>query len=208
MNTIEGKRGAVVATVAISLGLTLGMASTAPAFVADACGIVSKGSLAKAFKLRTASTDSRLIRGPGNSAGVIRDRCVVLAWTGRRPKSPQEERRALLDGTAASLRMETWVPDDAPSAEIWRNNFATRVRELTSQARRAFRGGREIKLPRFGVARSLGFQRVRGGLIKLRGFWWSPNQASIVAMTLIESRSAPAAQSLKTVAEKVVPEIH
>jgi hypothetical protein len=198
----------VGAVVALAIALLPAGASAAPS--ADPCGVMRGSEMARALRQADLKQTKTALRLPGNSAGVIRDRCSVLAWTGRQPRTPRQESEQLRDGSATTLRMETWVPDEAPTADTWRANFSATINGLTSQARRAFvqaQGGRVVQLPKFGVQQAIGFTVSRNGIAKVRAFWWDRAQASIVSMFLVESSRKPIIASTTEIARKVVPAI-
>lgn len=207
----RGRRGLFACMPIAAIAAVALIPSAAKATFADSCSPLTQSEMAKALHQREVAEKRTALRLPGNSAGVIRDRCNVLAWAGKRPVGTKQEQMRLREGTASTLRMETWVPDEGPTAESWRANFAAKVKGLTSQARRAFvqngRGGSVVKLPTFGVEHALGFQLSKNGLVKVRAFWWDAGQASIVSMYLVEAPSNPALTSIKEVGREVVPEI-
>jgi hypothetical protein len=179
--------------------------------IADPCGAITQAQLSDAFAFTNAQKRSSVIRGPGNSAGVIHDRCRALAWVGRKPTTAKQEHREIALGVAAKLRLESWVKDEGPFAENWLRNFPGKVKALTSRAREVFvegsLEGRVISLPKFSAEHSLGFFAISGGLQKVRAFWWSANRADIVTINVIEARGKPMIGSLKDVAGHVVPAI-
>jgi hypothetical protein len=203
-------RGATLVGLVGGVILSSGVAS-AETF-ADACGSITEHDLAKAFDKKDIHQHTNVLRAPGNSAGVLHLRCLVLAFTGARPSGAAREQRAIIDGRASKLRIETWVADEGTAAETWRANFPKKIEGLTSRARKQFLevvpGGRQIKLPRFGVEHSLAFIATTGSLVKLRALWWSPSAASIVSMSAVEAKGSPLSASIRRVAGVVVPVIH
>src|SRR5664279_6491866 len=182
--------GIVGALGAIFIGLSASSAAAAP--VADSCGVLTQAATAKAFAQQDSTKHSSALRNPGNSAGVLQDRCVALAWKGKKPVGVKQERQGLLAGTASALRIETWVPDEGPAAETWRENFESKIKGLTSSAKRAFiqggRGGTVIPLPTFGAEHSLGLSITTGGLVGVRAFWWDAGGARIVSVYAVEEK--------------------
>jgi hypothetical protein len=170
-----------------------------------------ESEMARALRQADVKEERTPLRLPGNSAGVIRDRCEVLAWTGHQPHGAHQEAVQLRDGSASKLLMETWVTDEeGPNPDSWRANFAAKIKDLTSQARRAIvqgQGGHVVTLPTFGVQHAIGFTVSRNGLAKLRAFWWDASQASIVSMYLTEAPRKPLLTSAKDIAREVVPAI-
>jgi len=179
---------------------------------ADSCGVQTEHTLAKEFRQMDVRKRDTALRAPGNSAGVLHLRCLVLAFSGRKPSGAKQEHQALVDGVASKLRMETWVADEGPTAETWRANFAAKISGLTSRARKQFTeispAGRQVSLPHFGVEHALGFLATSGSLVKLRAFWWSASASSIVSMSAVEAKGGPLVGSIKQVASAVVPAIH
>jgi hypothetical protein len=179
--------------------------------VADPCGAITQAQLAQAFGFASSQKRSSVLRSPGNSAGVIRDRCRAVAWTGSKPTTAKKEREAVAGGRAAKLRLETWVKDDSQFEETWLRNFPSKVKALTSRARETFvegsLHGHAVGLPKFGAEHSVGFLAQTGGLQKIRAFWWDARRADIVAINVIEARGKPMIGSLKSVAARVVPSI-
>jgi len=202
-----------IAIATMTIAVTA-FAPSARAANADPCGVITQSALAGAFGLAHAEKDSTVLRSPGNSAGVLHDRCKGLAWKGTRPRSPKSEHAAIVAGTAADVRLEAWVPDESPFAERWHNNFPDKIQGLTTRARQVFvQGalhGRGIALPRFGAEHSRGFLAMVGKLVRIRALWWSTADASIVSMNVIEPRRRSVGQSLgpvTSIARRVVPAI-
>jgi hypothetical protein len=198
----------VLATALWALAPAASSASPSP----DTCGVILQSAIARALYQHEASEQKAVQREPGNSAGVIEDRCTVLAWTGAKPSAGRHEREALIEGNAANLKMEAWVTDaEGPSPETWRANFSKKIDGLTAAARRAFvQGGHRgevVALPRFGAEHSLGFTIVNGGAIKLRAFWWDAGKSSIVAMNIAVAKNASISGAAKSLAKIVVPAI-
>jgi hypothetical protein len=201
----------VAALVAVLAAMSAAAAANADPPQADPCGAITQAQLAQAFALSSAQKRSSVLRAPGNSAGVIRDRCRAIAWKGGKPSTAKQERQALVAGRLAKLRLETWVKDESQFAETWVQNFPSKVKALTSRARETFvegpLHGRAINLPKFGAEHSLGFFAQTGGLQKVRAFWWDANRTDIVAINVIEARGKPMIGSLRTVAAQVVPAV-
>ncbi len=209
-------RGRIVVSVVVAVamaGLAAFPVGAASALTfADPCGLLTQHELAKTFGQSEVRMHKSVLRSPGNSAGVLHLRCLVLAWQGRKPSGAAQEHRQLVAGEASSLRMETWVADEGATAATWRANFAAKIQGLTARAREAFHRvgsrGRTISLPKLGVEHVLGFFAPSGRLEKIRAFWWDAGAASIVSMSAVEARGAPLVDSIEQVAAAVVPQIH
>lgn len=202
--------GLIAATIG-ALGVALAISASASAApIADPCGAITQAELARAFGLSQSQKNSTVIRAPGNSAGVIHDRCKALAWSGRKPSNARKF-DAIREGSAADARLEAWVPDDGPFAANWYGNFASKIKGLTSRARATFvegsLDGRAVSLPKFGAERSVGFIATTGNLRKVRAFWWSPSASDIVSINAVVGRGKPLLESIKAIAKEVVPAI-
>jgi hypothetical protein len=219
MKKAGGTQRAFLAKAVLCLGLVALTGVLAPSTAAadaetfaNSCGVMTDHDMLKALAQRDMVRHGFVLRDVGNSAGVLHERCKVLAWTGRQPFSFKQERRQMLAGKASALRMETWVPDEGLNGNTWRGNFAAKIKALTERAREQFtevsETGRTIALPTFSVEHSLGFLDIQGGVVKLRAFWWSASASSIVSMTARAAKGSPLAGSIKQIASRVVPMIH
>lgn len=212
---MEGHRLPIAAVklMAVALFATLASAaaSAAPAIAsnADACGVVTENALAQAFGLDRVSEQKALLRAPGNRAGVVHDRCRVLAWKGRRPTTAREERAGLRAGTVAKARIETWVADPGPAEQKWMENLPEKLEGLRMRAKAEFiegaKPGSSFQLPPFGADAAIGYQLATGGLRKLRAFWWNERSGSIVSMNLVERRNRTIAETVRRLGAKIIP---
>lgn len=200
----------LLAAVAGLVVLSSHVPNAGAAPVADPCGVITQSELARAFGLASAQKQSTVIRAPGNSAGVIHDRCHVLTWSGKKP-STKKKTEAIREGLAAEARLETWVPDETPFVANWHSNYASKIKGQTSRGRAVFvegsLDGRAVALPKYGAERSLAFVAPTGNLRKVRAFWWSPGNADIVSINAVVARGAPALEAVKRIGKKVVPVI-
>lgn len=197
-----------ITTLAILGSAGLGAAPAAAAN-ADACGVVTQHTLAKAFGLSDAVPHKSVLREPGNPAGVIHTRCRVLVWRGTKPNNAAQQKAGVLAGTAAEMRIEVWVADSGPSAQTWLANFPTKLDGLKSRAKAQFiegtLDGTAFKPPVFGAENALGYQAAVGGRQKLRAFWWNRQTGMLLSFNATEARGKPLVSSVQQLAAKIVP---
>lgn len=186
-------------------------AAPAAAANADACGLATQHTQAKAFGLTNSVQHKSVLREPGNPAGVIHTRCKAFAWKGEKPTNEARRRAGLLAGTTATYRIETWVADSGPTAETWLANFPKKLDGLRDRARAQFiegnLPGRALSLPRFGLPSVLGYQAPSGGLRKLRAFWWNQATGTLISFNVVEARGKPVGASLRNLAAAIVPRV-
>jgi hypothetical protein len=199
----------ILAIALLAIGSTSFSAAPAIAANADACGVVTQHTMARAFGLTDAIPHKAVLRAPGNPAGVIHIRCRAFAWSGRKPANAAQRRAGLLAGTVAEFRIETWVADSGPSAQTWLANFPKKLDGLRSRAKAQFlEGGLEgttLRLPLFGAEAATGYQGIKGGTKKLRAFWWNRSTGTLISFNAVEARNKPLAASVRNLAAKVVP---
>jgi len=176
----------------------------------DACGLITQHETARAFGLNQANNHWRVIQAPGNSAGVVRVRCLATIWAGdaaRPPRSTAKRRQALRGGTMATLRIETRAADSGPNAAVWLTNFPSKVKGLTSRARERFvggpLGGRAFAPPKYGGDHALGFDGRTRQLRKVSIFWWS-DTGGIVSINAVQARGQRTVASVRRIAGTVV----
>jgi hypothetical protein len=189
----------------------LAASSAAAAPVSDPCGLLTQHEFSKDFGFTDTVLHQSVLRAPGNSAGVVHTRCLVVSWRGSKLGGPKHRREKILDGTSAKMRIETWVLDSGPSAQTWRDNFAAKVDGLTSRAHATFvegpLHGASLSLPRFGAEQRVAYQGTTAKLRKIRAIWWSPSTSALFSVNLLEAREKPAAASLKRVVAPMIPEV-
>ena len=199
--------------VAIALLAVLGPAglATAPASAsnADACGLVSQHTMARAFDLTDSVQHKTVLRGPGNPAGVIHERCRAFAWSGQKPTNASRRHTGLLAGTVATYRIETWVADAGPAAQTWLASFSKKLEGLRSRAKAQFTegalNGTSFRPPRFGAEAAIGYQATSGRTRKLRAFWWNRSTGTLISFNAVEARDKPIVASVRELASKIVP---
>lgn len=173
----------------------------------DPCGVVTQFEASHAFGFRDARKHSDSVREPGNSAGVVRIRCRLTVWDRRAPSNGRQERQKLLNGEMATLRIESWVPDQGPQAEKWLANFPSKIKGLTERARSQFIGnplnGAVVSLPKEGVPHALAFAARAGGLSKARAFWWN-RRGTILSINVVQGASSAANPSIRRFVARVV----
>jgi len=178
---------------------------------ADACGVISQHTMARAFGLSNSFQQKAVLRKPGNSAGVIHARCRAFSWAGPKPNNAAERRSDLLAGKVADLRIETWVPDTGPAQANWFRNFSKKLDGLRTRAKQEFIGGdlrgASFRPPPFGADAGIGYQAVSGETKRLRAFWWDRARGTIVSFNIVEARQKPIVQSVRTLASQIVPAI-
>ncbi len=199
----------VIAITAISaFAAAAFVAAPATAAPADACGLLSQAAIAKAFGLAHATKSSALIAPPGNTAGVVQDRCRALVWSGSKPANATQRKAKLADGTLASLEIRTWITDSGPYAATWQGHFKKKLSTLKSRSRALFikvLHGTSFAPPDFGVEHAIGYQGVRNRAREVQGFWWNTSADDIVSIKVVEAKSKPAVAALDRIAAKVVP---
>jgi hypothetical protein len=200
-------RGAAASAIAALCLVFSAVASANPP--TDPCGVVTEFAAAKAFGFKHAQKTSIAVRLPGNSAGVVRIRCKVTVWDGRMPSGGRQQILKLKDRKMATLRIESWVPDQGGQAETWRTNFPAKIKGLTERARSQFVGGpldgSPLSLPKEGVPHALAFAANVGDLQKSRAFWWD-RRGTILSMNVLQGAGGPAVPSLRRfVADLVRP---
>ena len=176
---------------------------------ADACGVVTQHTMAKAFGLSTTIQHKTVVRRPGNPAGVIQERCESFAYKGPKPATSAARRAALLAGSGAEINIETWVADSGPAAEVWLSNFPKKLQALKSQSRAQFLGaplhGSTFKVPTFGAEASIGYQGATAKTKKVRELWWVRSDGTLIMVTAVEAKSKPLRGSLRTLMSGIVP---
>lgn len=199
----------LVAAMLAVLGSTGLAAAPASASNADACGLVTQHTMARAFDLTNSVQHKSVLRAPGNPAGVIHVRCRAFAWSGQKPTNAARRHAGLLAGTVANYRIETWVADTGPAAQTWLANFSKKLDGLRSRAKAQFTegalSGTSFRPPRFGAEAALGYQATSGGTRKLRAFWWNRSTGTLISFNIVEGRDKPAVASLRELASKIVP---
>jgi len=200
--------------IAIALGATLALlgatvgATPALGANADACGTITQHTLAKAFELSKTIEHKALLREPGDPSGVIQERCNAFAYTGAKPTSSAKRRASLLAGTGAEVKIETWVADSGPSAEVWLANFDRKLEALKKQAKTQYvegLGGSTYQPARFGAEGSAGYRGNAGALRKARVIWWQRSSGTLIVMSAVEAKSKPLPASLLTLGATIVP---
>jgi len=191
---------------------SLGFAAvSAAATNADACGAITQHDMAKAFGLTDAIPHHTVLREPGNPAGVIHVRCHAFSWSGKKPNDDAQRKARVPAGTVATLRIDTWVPDQGPFEAIWRNNFQAKLEDLRSRARSLYlegsRHGKSFQPPRFTAEGAIGYQAVVGGVRTARVFWWNRGSGSLIAMNILESPQRPLRRTVRSLAERIVPAV-
>lgn len=203
-----------IATVGVLAALTTiaGPAvGSAAASDPTACGLMTGHDIAKLFELQEAFVENTVPLEPGNPAGVLSVRCKGFAWKGHGPKTAALRRRALLAGTLAQIRVETWVPDPGPYESTWLGNMPGQVEALKERAEAQFldgpRSGSSFGLPHFGADGAIGYELDTAKTTKLRALWWKATTGEIVAFTIREARGRSAVFSLMALAARIVPGI-
>lgn len=199
---------ALAAALGVLLTASLG-ATPASAANADACGVVTQHTLAKAFGLSAAIEHKTVLRKPGNPAGVINERCEAFAYNGPKPTTSAKHRSALLAGAGAELKIETWVADSGPSAEVWMANFPRKLAALKKQAKAKFvegdLHGSTYQSPKFGAEGSIGFQGLAGKISRVRALWWDHSSGTLMLVDAAQAKSKPLRASLRTLMAGIVP---
>lgn len=199
----------VIAFTAISMFAAAAfVASPATAAPADACGLLSQAAIAKAFGLAHATKSSAVIAPPGNTAGVVQDRCRALVWSGDRPTNVTQRKTMLADGTLASLEIKTWVTDSGPYAGTWQGHFKEKLSTLRSRSRAFFirvLHGTSFAPLDFGVEHAVGYQGARNRTREVQGFWWNTSTDDIASIKVVEAKGKPTVAALDRIAAKVVP---
>ena len=192
-------------------GLLVVGVGAAPALAAnaDACGVVTPHTMAKAFELTNTIEHKTVLRRPDNPAGVIQERCEAFAYKGPKPTTWAKRRAALRVGTGAEIKIETWVADSGASAQVWLSNFPKKLAALKSRSKAQFVEGRlhgsPYKPPRFAAEASIGYQGRSGALRKVRGIWWNRSAGTLLVVTATAAKSNPLRASLRSLMGGVVP---
>lgn len=208
--TMMSSRKTLTRTVAASVVATVCLMFAAGAGAnppTDPCGVVTELHVAHALRLEHAREESVAVRLPGNSAGVVRDRCKVTVWDGQMPTGRRQEQDKLANREMAILRIESWVPDQGGQVEAWRAEFPAKVKGLTERARAQFLegplAGSTISLPKEGVPHALAFAAPAGNLEKARAFWWD-RRGTILSINASQGAGRPAIPSLRRLAADLV----
>jgi len=192
-------------------GLLVAAVGAAPAVAAnaDACGVVTQHTMAKAFELTATIEHKTVVRGSGNPAGVIQERCEAFAYKATKPTTSAKRRAALLAGTGAEIKFEAWVADSGPAAQVWLSNFPKKLAALKSQSKAQFvdgpLNGSTYKPPRFAAEAAIGYQGRSGALRKVRGIWWDRSAGTLLVATATEEKSKPLRASLRSLMGGIVP---
>lgn len=198
-------RGAAVSAALVTCLILAAVAAANPP--TDPCGGVTESEAAHAFGLSHARKMKVALRLPGNGAGVIRDRCKLTLWDGRMPSDRRQENLKLKDREMATLRIESWVPDQGGAVDAWRAIFPAKIKGLTERARSRFVGaplhGSPLSLPKEGVPHDLAFAADTGGLDRSRAFWWD-HRGTILSMNVVQGAGAAAFPSLRRFAAELV----
>jgi hypothetical protein len=199
-----------IRVVAVALGAAVCLALAAPAAAnppTDPCGVVTEAEAAHAFGFAHAKKTSKPVQRPGNSAGVVRVRCEVVAWDGPLPANKGGLERKLADGEMATLRIESWVPDVGGQAEAWRAEFPAKLKGLLERAHAQFLGGRldgsTVALPKEGVPHAIAFAARAGSLEKARALWWD-RRGTILSVNALQRAGRQALPSLRRLAGELV----
>jgi len=202
--TTQTRVVAASAVAALGLMLTAGASANPPT---DPCGVVTEFDAAHAFGLSHARKKSVAVRRPGNSAGVVHVRCLVTVWDGRLPSGRHRERLKLSDREMATLRIESWVPDEGAHAERWSKEFPAKIKGLAERARSQFLAspleGSTLALPKEGVPHALAFTAPVGDLEKSRAFWWD-RRGTILSVNVLQGAGSAAVPSLRRLARDLV----
>lgn len=196
-------------TAAVVLACAAPAAAPAANVFTDTCGLITQAEIARAFGLKDTVKHSTLVAEPGNSSGVVRNRCDAFTWRGPKPTNDKRKREGLLAGTLARLRMQTWVPDETPQAQAWRMSFDAKLKQVRGDASGLFLKelhGSRFSLPRFGAESTVGFSAVQGRIRKARALWWSRSAKTLIVIDAVEARGEPTVAALKQVASIVVSE--
>jgi hypothetical protein len=202
---IASALGAALATLLVTgVGATPALAANA-----DACGVVTQHTMAKTFELTTTIEHKTVLRQPGNPAGVIQERCEAFAYKGAKPTTSAKRRAALLTGTGAEIKIETWVADSGPSAQVGLSNFPTKLAAVKNQTKAQFvegpLHGSTYKPPRFAAEAAIGYQGHSGALRKVRGIWWDRSAGTLLVATATEAKSKPLRASVRSLMAGIVP---
>jgi hypothetical protein len=196
----------LLSAVMTAAGPAVGSANASDA---TACGLMTQHEMAKAFDLQEALFENTVLREPGNPAGVVHVRCRASAWKGEKPMNATQRRRALLSGTFAQMRIETWVADPGPYEGAWLANFPHKLEGLKERAEAQFLNGSlkgsTFAPPHYGAEGAIGYKADTAKTTKVRAFWWTAATGEIVSFTIEEARGRPAVSSLKTLAARMVP---
>lgn len=199
---------ALVAMLAGLLAVSIS-ATSAIAANADACGVVTQRTLAKAFGLTTAIEHKTVLRKPGNPGGVINERCQAFAYKGPKPTTSTKRRSILLAGSGVELKIETWIADSGPSAEVWLANFPSKLAALQKQAKAKFiegdLQGSSYQPPKFGAEDSIGYQGSEGKVGKIRALWWDRSAGTLILVDAAQAKDKPLRASLRTLMAGIVP---
>ena len=200
------RRAAVSAVAAVCLAFTAVASANPPT---DPCGVVTEFDAAHAFGFGHARKSSVAVRSPGNSAGVVHIRCRLTVWDGRMPSGHRQESLKLKRREMATLRIESWVPDQGGQIDTWRANFPAKIKGLTERARSQFLGapldGSALTLPKEGIPNALAFVANTGDLNRSRAFWWD-RRGTILSINTLQGAGHPAVPSLRRfVADLVHP---
>lgn len=186
-------------------------AGSAAASDATACGLITQHDLAKAFGLKEATVEDTALREPGNPAGVVRVRCRASAWKGKQPMGRAGQRRALLAGTFARIRVETWVTDPGPYEGAWLASFPRKLEGLQARAKAQFvegsRSGSTFAPPLYGAEAALAYRADTAKTTRLRAFWWRARSGELISFTLEAAKGLPVLSALRTLAARMVPGI-
>ena len=196
-------------TAAVVLVCAAPAAAPAANVFTDTCGLITQAEIARAFGLKDTVKHSTLVAEPGNSSGVVRNRCDAFTWRGPKPTNDKRKRESLLAGTLARLSMQTWVPDETPQAQAWRMRFDATLKKMRGAASDLFLrqlGGTRFAPERLGAESSVGFSATSGKTRRVRGLWWSRNAKTLIVIDAVEARGEPTVAALKRVASVVVSE--
>lgn len=193
--------------------LLAGAAAPLPVLAAnsDACGAVTQYTIAKAFGLASVLEHKALLRDAGNAAGVIQEHCEAFAYRGPKPTTSAKRKDALLAGTGAELKIETWVTDTGPAGAIWLANFPKKLEALRGQAKAQFvegpLGGSAYNPPRFGAEASIGYQGIIGATGKIRALWWDRNSGTLILVNGVVAKSKPLRSAVRSLMSDIVPAV-
>ncbi len=200
---------AVAATAILSLALA-GVVMSSPAAASDsACGLISPGAIAKAFRLPHADEGSPLsVLVPLGETGSVVFACEFIAWRGIEPTSPERIKAKLANGTAADLKITTWAPRPGLVVAGWQSHgFAEELTALSSESQATLVTGLHGKafVPLALGAETAGYTGVKGHTREVEAFWWSPSLFDIISLYVIETKKKPAIGQLDKIAKTAVP---
>ena len=202
---------ALVALTAIAAGT--GAAASRAAHEATACSLVSTGQ-ARSVTGLSQSMVLKDVNGTTKLSHAAETECIVGAWSGTTPTSPDQIAQIAKAGNGAEIGIETWTKNTGPSGRAWPADYRKLTRGFVTDGA-TFPGlfsaagmtSKHLALSAMGF-KTTGLQfaltgRMQG-VVAAMGCWWNDKKQSAVCVLVEESAQKPFLNHLSSVAKLAV----